>query len=105
MPNQLSREELAAFRASVNRLAKEKLAPMAEEIDEKGEFPWQVLELFRDNDLLGLQFPEEYGGSAAPILATVIAVEEVARYCGNSASVLNVNSLAAVPILLGGSPE
>lgn len=105
MPNQLSQEELAAFRASVNRLAKEKLAPVAEEIDEKGEFPWQVLELFRDNDLLGLQFPEEYGGSAAPILATVIAVEEVARYCGNSASVLNVNSLAAVPILLGGSPE
>ncbi|MBU4276118.1 MAG: acyl-CoA dehydrogenase family protein [Proteobacteria bacterium] len=105
MPNQLSQEELAAFRASVNRLAKEKLAPMAEEIDEKGEFPWQVLELFRDNDLLGLQFPEQYGGSAAPILATVIAVEEVARYCGNSASVLNVNSLAAVPILLGGSPE
>lgn len=105
MSNQLSQEELDAFRASVNRLAKEKLAPQAEQIDENGEFPWQVLELFRDNDLLGLQFPEEYGGSAAPILATVIAVEEVARYCGNSASVLNVNALAAVPILLGGSPE
>ena len=105
MSNQLSQEELDAFRASVSRLAKEKLAPQAEQIDEKDEFPWQVLELFRDNDLLGLQFPEEYGGSAAPIVATVIAVEEVARYCGNSASVLNVNSLAAVPILLGGSPE
>ncbi|MEW5913470.1 MAG: acyl-CoA dehydrogenase family protein [Thermodesulfobacteriota bacterium] len=105
MPNQLSQQELASFRETVHRLAKEKLAPLAERIDEEGEFPWQVLELFRDNDLLGLQFPEEYGGSAAPILATVIAVEEVARFCGNSASVLNVNSLAATPILLAGSQE
>lgn len=105
MPNQLSPEELTAFRETVHRLAKEKLAPLAEQIDEEEKFPWQVLELFRENDLLGLQFPEEYGGSAAPILATVIAIEEVARYCGNSASVLNVNSLAAVPILLAGSPE
>ncbi len=105
MPNQLDPEELAMFRDTVHRLAKKELAPLAERIDEDGEFPWQVLDIFRRNDLLGLQFPEEYGGSGAPIMATVIAVEEVARYCGNSASVLNVNSLAATPIMLAGSRD
>lgn len=103
MPEVLSREELTIFRDNVARLARERLAPMAQEIDESQEFPWQVLELFQENELLGLAFPQEFGGADASLVAIVTAIEEVARFCGNSASVLNVNSLAATPIILAGT--
>lgn len=101
----MNKEELNIFRNSIRRLAKERLAPLAEEIDEAGVFPWHVLDIFKQNDLLGLLIPVEYGGAGAQILAATVAVEEVARVCGNSASVLNVNSLAATPIILAGSEE
>ena len=74
MPEHLDRQELAIFRDMVHRHARDKLAPMARQIDEAAEFPWKVLELFKENELLGLMFPEEFGGAGAPLMATVIAI-------------------------------
>ena len=43
-------------------LARERIAPRAAEIDKSAEFPWDVVELFRENDLFGVMFDEEHGG-------------------------------------------
>ena len=55
-------DEQRELRDLVRTLSRERIAPRAAEIDEKHEFPWDVVELFRDNDLFGLFFDEEVGG-------------------------------------------
>ena len=79
MPKRLDQEELTIVRNTIAKLARERLGPLTQEIDERQEFPWQVPEKFKENELLGLMFLEEFGGSEAPLMATVIAVEEVAQ--------------------------
>ncbi|MGQ9825174.1 MAG: acyl-CoA dehydrogenase family protein, partial [Desulfotomaculales bacterium] len=56
-------EEQELLRETVRRLAKEKVEPGARKRDELGEFDWEMVALFRENDLFGLDFPAEYGGS------------------------------------------
>ena len=55
--------EQRELRELVRLLARERIAPRAQEIDESHEFPWDVVELFRDNDIFGLFFDEQYGGA------------------------------------------
>ena len=59
MPYEPLTEEQREIRDLVRQLARERIAPRAAEIDESHEFPWDVVELFRDNDLFGLYFAEE----------------------------------------------
>ena len=68
-------EEEQMLQDMVRRLAKEKIAAGAEERDKIGEFPWDMLELMRENGLMGVDFPGEYGGMAAGLLAHCIVVE------------------------------
>ena len=96
-------EEHTEFRAVVRRLADERIAPRAAEIDETAEFPWDVKEALADAGLLGLHIPEEYGGSGADTLTGCIAVEEVARACASSSLIPLVQKLGTVPILMGAS--
>ncbi len=55
-------DEQRELRDLVRQLARERIAPRAAEIDASHEFPWDVVELFRENDIFGLFFAEEYGG-------------------------------------------
>jgi alkylation response protein AidB-like acyl-CoA dehydrogenase len=93
------------LRDMVRRLAQEQLAPLAAEVDAKGEFPWRAVELFRENGLFGCDFKEEYGGSAMGTLAFCLAVEEVAKVCASSSVVLLVHELGSLPMMLAGSKE
>ncbi len=72
-------EEEQMLQDMVRRLAKEKIAPGAEERDKKGEYPYEMLELMKENGLMGIDFPEAYGGMEAGMLAHCIAVEELAK--------------------------
>ena len=56
-------DEQREIRDLVRTLARERIAPRAAEIDESHEFPWDVVELFREHDIFGLLFDEEHGGS------------------------------------------
>ncbi len=56
-------EEQEMLRQTLRRLVEEKVEPRAAEIDEKDEYPWDLKELFSQQDLLGLGVPEEYGGT------------------------------------------
>jgi alkylation response protein AidB-like acyl-CoA dehydrogenase len=98
-------EELRDFRELVRRLAQERIAPRAAEIDETGEYPWDIRELLAEHDILGLPFPTEFGGTGTGTLMQQIAVEEIAKACASSALILMVQELGTLPIQLFGTDE
>jgi alkylation response protein AidB-like acyl-CoA dehydrogenase len=93
------------IRDTAKRIAKEKVAPRAAELDESGEYPHDIFDAFAEAGLLGLTIPEAYGGSGAGFLALALAVEETAKYCNSSALILLLSALSTQPINLGGSEE
>ena len=93
------------LRDTVRRIAEEKFAPLAAEIDEKETFPRESVKVLAENGLLGIQIPEEYGGAGAGMLAMVLAVEEIARVCASTSVILTTQALASDPFLLAGSEE
>ncbi len=98
-------EEQLAIRQIVRRIAREKVAPRAAEIDETGEYPWDILEVFRKNDLMGIGIPEEYGGAGLGMLTLCIVIEEIAKVCATSSLIVAAQELGLMPILLAGSEE
>jgi alkylation response protein AidB-like acyl-CoA dehydrogenase len=93
------------FRDTIRQIVAERVAPRAAEIDAKAEYPWDVRKLFAEQDLLGLPFPEEYGGTGTGTLMLNVAIEEVARACASSALILMIQELGTPPIQLFGSDE
>jgi len=96
-------DEQRLIQETARRIAKEKIAPRAAEIDESGEYPHDVFDAFREVGLLGLTIPEAYGGSGVGTLPLALAVEEAAKYCCASGLMLLLSALPTHPILLGGS--
>jgi len=98
-------EEHALLREAVRALAEDKIAPRAAEIDETGEFPWDVYEALRSSDLHAIHIPEEFGGQGGDALATCIVIEELARVCASSSLIPAVNKLGTMPLIVGASDE
>jgi len=98
-------EDQRMLRDTVRRIAAEKFAPIAAEIDEKESFPKESVKVLADNGLLGIQIPEIYGGAGAGMVALVIVVEEIARVCASTSVILTTQALASDPLLLVGSEE
>jgi butyryl-CoA dehydrogenase len=98
-------EEEKMLQDMVRRLAKEKVAPGAEERDKKGEYPWDMLELMKENGLMGIDFPSEYEGMAAGMIAHCIAVEELAKVDASVALIPSCQELGSLPIILAGNHE
>jgi alkylation response protein AidB-like acyl-CoA dehydrogenase len=98
-------DEEAMILDVVRQLVKERVEPRAAEIDANGEFPWDIKQLFAENDLLGIPFPAEYGGLGGSFVTYVKVVEEVSKACASSALIIAVQELGALPILIGGSDE
>ncbi len=98
-------EEEQMLQDMVRRLAKEKVAPTAEERDKKGDYPRDMLELMKENGLMGVDFPEAYGGMEAGMLAHCIVVEELAKADASVALIPSVQELGSLPIILAGNHE
>ena len=98
-------DEQMMFRDMVRRLVKEKIAPRAAEIDREGTFPHDIYKLMCENQLMGVCFPEEYGGVGADFLTFCIAEEEIAAACLNSALIPGVHELACTPFMIAGTTE
>jgi len=98
-------QELLDFRDTIRQIAQERIAPRATEIDAKAEYPWDVRRLLADQDILGLPFSEEYGGTGTGTLMLQMAVEEIAKACASSALILMIQELGTLPIQLFGSDE
>src|SRR4051812_9222986 len=98
-------DELAELQSTVRRLAQDKVKPRAREIDDTGEYPQDLFEIFRDAGLLGLCIPEAYGGSGAGIMGLTLAIEEVAKYSNTAALMLLLTRLPTGPVMIAGSEE
>src|SRR3954447_27045525 len=70
-------QEFLDFRETIRQIATERIAPRAGEIDRTGEYPWDVRQLLAEQDILGLPFAEEFGGTGTGTLMLQIAVEEI----------------------------
>src|SRR3954468_12882200 len=98
-------QELLDFRDTIRQMVVDRIAPRAAEIDETGEYPWDVRRLLAEHDVLGLPFPEEYGGTGTGTLMLQMAVEEIAKASATCALILMVQELGTLPIQLFGSDE
>ncbi len=99
-------EEQRMFRRMVRDFAEQEIAPRAEEIDATDEFPWDIFHKMGQVGLLGLPFPEKYGGSGADYTSMVVALEEIARVSGSMAITLDAQtSLYCEPVYLFGTEE
>ena len=93
------------FRAVVRRVADERIAPHAADVDRTGRLPEEARAAFRETGIAGLAFPEDLGGSGADLATQVMVVEEVARVCASSASVLLTPWAAMTPVVAYAAPE
>ncbi|NCC51266.1 MAG: acyl-CoA dehydrogenase [Spartobacteria bacterium] len=94
------------IRDMVREFAQDRVKPVRAELDEKEEFPRELLNELGRMDLMGLYIPEEYGGfGAESMLDFVLAVEELSRVCIGVSVSYAANALGADPILIGGSDE
>ncbi len=98
-------DEHLEFRDTIRRISRERVAPRAADIDEKAEYPHDLRELFAEQDLFGLPFETEYGGTGTGTLMLNLAIEEVAKVCASTALMLMVQELGTLPIRLFGSEE
>jgi alkylation response protein AidB-like acyl-CoA dehydrogenase len=90
---------------AVRTLARERIAPRAAEVDHSAEFPWDAVELLRENDVFALAFPEEYGGTGTGMLTHLQAVEELSWADATVGLLLAVQGLGGLPVLLDGSED
>jgi len=101
----LTREQ-ELIRQTVREFAEKEIAPRARHVDETGEFPAETFAKMGKLGLMGLPFPEEYGGAGADTISAAIAVEEVARVCGSTALAYAAHmGLGSAPIFMFGTEE
>jgi len=99
-------EEHRMIARMVREFAEKEIAPRAEEIDATDQFPDDLFRRMGKLGILGIPFPEEYGGSGGDYTSMVLALEEVARVSGSMAIILDAHtSLCCEPIYLFGSEE
>jgi alkylation response protein AidB-like acyl-CoA dehydrogenase len=98
-------EEQREIRELVRTIARERVAPRAAEIDKSAEFPWDIVEVFRENDLFGVLYDEEYGGIGESSLMTLVMIEELSKVCATSGLIIAVQELGSLGIKLAGSAE
>lgn len=86
--------------------ATREVEPLAEEIDESHRFPWETVHKMQKNGFMGIPFSKELGGQGCDTLTYVLAVEEIAKFCGTTAVILSAHtSLGADAIKNHGTPE
>jgi len=76
-------EEQLAVRDMVRRFARERIAPIAADLDERQEFPTETFKELGEMGILGIGFPEEEGGMGGDTLSYILAVEELSRIDGS----------------------
>lgn len=98
-------EDQEMIRDLMRQIAEEKVVPVREELDEKEEFPWDIMKALSQSDLFGLFIPEEYGGLGKGCLDLCIAVEELSRACLGVCTTYAANALGTYPLLFYSNEE
>ena len=99
-------QEHELVRSTVRDFAQDRVAPVAEELDREGRFPYDLVAGMAELGLMGMTIPEEYGGGGADTLAYAIAVEELTRIDSSVAITMAAHhSLGTLPIFYFGNEE
>ncbi len=99
-------DEQRLLRDTVRDFARQEVAPVAEELDRTKSFPYELVAKMGELGLMGIPFPEEYGGGGADTLAYALAVEELTRIDSSVAITMAAHtSLGTMPIHLWGTDE
>jgi short-chain 2-methylacyl-CoA dehydrogenase len=99
-------DEQRLLRDTVRAFARQEVAPVAEELDREKRFPYEIVEKMGKLGLMGIPFPEEYGGGGADTLSYALAVEELARVDSSVCITMAAHtSLGTMPIHLWGTEE
>jgi len=99
-------EEHEMIRKAARDFAQEKIAPIAAEFDESGEFPLETIKKMGEMGFMGIEVPEEYGGAGMDTLSYVLALEEICKADAAHGVVMSVNnSLYAYGFLHFGTEE
>ena len=96
-------EEQVMIRDLARQISEDKIVPVRGELDETGEFPWEIMNVLAQSDLFGLFIPEEYGGLGKGCMELCIAVEELSRACVGVSTSYAANALGTYPLLLFGT--
>ncbi len=98
--------EQQMIRDQCREFAEEEIKPHAEEMDRTGAFPYEIVRKMGNLGMLGLPFPEEYGGAGADFLSYCIALEEIGRGDASVGITMEAHtSLGATPFYFGGTEE
>ena len=99
-------DEQQMIRDMCRDFAEEEIKPHAEEMDRSGEFPYEIIRKMANLGLLGLPFPEEYGGAGADFLSYCLALEEIGRGDVSVGITMEAHtSLGSTPFYLFGSEQ
>ena len=98
-------EEQEELKKSTNDFSNKELVPRAKEVDIKGEFPKDNFKKMAEKGLLGLIFPKEYGGSGLDMVSYCVALEEIAKACGSTATINLSHVLSTLTIHLFGNDK
>jgi len=99
-------EQHLAVRNMVREFARDEVAPVAAELDAKGEFPWANVKKMGELGLLGIPWPEELGGAGFDVLSYMIVINEMAKVDASHAITISAHTtLGTSPIVNFGTPE
>ena len=99
-------EEHKMLRDMVRDFARNEVKPLAQELDEKGGFPYESVKKMAELGLMGIPWDEKYGGTGMDTMALVIAIEEIGKVCpSTSATMMAHTRLRTAPIAIFGTEE
>ena len=98
-------EEQLMIKDLARQIADDKVMPIRAELDEKEEFPWEIMKILAQSDFFGINISEEYGGMGLGGFEFTLAVEELSRACLGVSTSYAANALGTYPIILYSSEE
>jgi hypothetical protein len=98
-------EEQEMILQMVRRMIKTRILPRAAQIDEEGVYPEDIFQLLKEQGLIGMAIPKEYGGAGADIFTFCLVLEEIAKVCYNTAYILVMTYVPASCLLEAGNEE
>ncbi len=98
-------DEQIMIQKMVSEIALQKVEQHAAEIDKTGHYPEELKNILRDQGILSLPFPTEFGGGGGDCLTMCVVLEELSKVCGNTAMLVATNELGTMPLLLAGNED
>ena len=98
-------EQQKTVKSLARLIAEQRILPVRAELDEKEEFPWDLIREMANSDLMRIFIPEKYEGLGGGCLDLCLVIEELSRVCGGIAISYGANALGALPLINYGTEE